>query len=1188
MEKCSIFIETLTTALEAGDLPSVQSVISGVANVKGKQARDSVQCLVNSAIVDFALKNNRPELVSVLRDISPVSVDDLVSRILERYVSTGDKRWFDALDHVSGCVGKKSVRSRITAKIAEFLISAGVVQSEARFISEGLDCLPRISFKKYRSEGIVRSIPLLIPWATAHNDLTRLNRSQGLLTEVTDASKRALCYSDLARAYAAVAINKNDLPLFFDSIRLTAEIPQTLKRREAIRHIISTGMKSGFRRDLLSVPEFLNHFSGLPKEGQNDLIGALIEQFLMVETDKTRISPLLESLCGNYPPATSLVIPGLLSAAERSGDPWYLTLAIQYLKASPKKEDILIRDIIRAGEVVARNVASSKPLLDLILCLEQISPVSNRPGIYLQFLQSLLSLNDYPNAILLFEKVSGPAGNLHVYTLCLQDLIVQGVRHDQKFSRDAALFARVDRSLSSGIISQAISRIVHTLPFSEIITHGESFKQLVACHPRCDSLILEAVTGLVNRGFLDACDSQFLVDLAKSIPDQAISEQALSRIVLTLAEIGVRSGDRDLLQQALGITCLIEGLPIRSAILSSIIDTAASFAAAHGDLDLLLRMRNWSGLLQDQDLAGYAMTNITEGVLKYALVTCDSGALEEAYTLAQDITDPSMRMQLYERIAEAYVRIGCDRIEKPTGEGNILISLDQLLRPFDRGLALLNVGNRKPLDSIKLARMIDILMSSSKKDLNRYYLIPLAQYTLEITNSCERDAMMTRIVAGLGEAIDHPDSSDPYESMAYLLLEHYQKRPGLRVIDLTKRLLDLAQDPFAQLRGFCILADSALRINETVRACQILDETYSAVQYLPAEHQKIQILAGLTVGYSTIDPINAQQCLHDSLAGLPAVGPENDAVARRQIVMAVAGLGEILPLDTAISLVHDIAEKHSRPAEYVRTLILAYPLVQKDKEQCAPFVRTITGAIEKIESPYDQILLLLEIIPISIESCDETIPLYLLKKVEGCSKTLNIPYISDTLHGEVARLLSVLYKKQNNPSYLEKAARQLFQIEDDELRQIRLSQIGYEDSPERSVYLPKIIAFSDKVIKQGCPSGQIPVLERAVRGIPDRSRQALFFCRLSIQFRERGDMKLSKRMLANAINVSGIIRPLSKRAFVRCNLAMKMFAAGYEHPAQEILDSAIDTATTIRESSLRDEVFDELGLAIQIMQGMRE
>jgi hypothetical protein len=74
-------------------------------------------------------------------------------------------------------------------------------------------------------------------------------------------------------------------------------------------------------------------------------------------------------------------------------------------------------------------------------------------------------------------------------------------------------------------------------------------------------------------------------------------------------------------------------------------------------------------------------------------------------------------------------------------------------------------------------------------------------------------------------------------------------------------------------------------------------------------------------------------------------------------------------------------------------------------------------------------------------------------------------------------------------------------------------------------------------------------------------------------------------MLQSAIKESRIIRPLSKRAFVMCDIAMKTYASGSERDAQEILDLAIDAATNIRQSSLRDEVFDELGLAIKLMQG---
>ena len=75
-------------------------------------------------------------------------------------------------------------------------------------------------------------------------------------------------------------------------------------------------------------------------------------------------------------------------------------------------------------------------------------------------------------------------------------------------------------------------------------------------------------------------------------------------------------------------------------------------------------------------------------------------------------------------------------------------------------------------------------------------------------------------------------------------------------------------------------------------------------------------------------------------------------------------------------------------------------------------------------------------------------------------------------------------------------------------------------------------------------------------------------------------------MIQSAIKEARIIRPLSRRSFVMCDIALKIYAAGCERPAQEVLDHAIDAATNIRQSSLRDEVFDELGLAIKMMQGM--
>jgi hypothetical protein len=75
-------------------------------------------------------------------------------------------------------------------------------------------------------------------------------------------------------------------------------------------------------------------------------------------------------------------------------------------------------------------------------------------------------------------------------------------------------------------------------------------------------------------------------------------------------------------------------------------------------------------------------------------------------------------------------------------------------------------------------------------------------------------------------------------------------------------------------------------------------------------------------------------------------------------------------------------------------------------------------------------------------------------------------------------------------------------------------------------------------------------------------------------------------MIHAAIKEARIIRPLSRRSYVMCDIALKIYASGNDDTAHEILDHAIDAATNIRLASVREEVFDELGLAIKIMQGM--
>ena len=81
--------------------------------------------------------------------------------------------------------------------------------------------------------------------------------------------------------------------------------------------------------------------------------------------------------------------------------------------------------------------------------------------------------------------------------------------------------------------------------------------------------------------------------MAEFIKEHRLKEEAIANIALQIAKIGVKIKNRDYLQRAVGLTCDINDQDIRSVALSGIIDEASIFAAQQGDLNLLLRMKEW-------------------------------------------------------------------------------------------------------------------------------------------------------------------------------------------------------------------------------------------------------------------------------------------------------------------------------------------------------------------------------------------------------------------------------------------------------------------------------------------------------------------------------------------------------------------------------------------------------------------
>jgi hypothetical protein len=1178
-------IEKIQQTLPKEDWLLVDPLFNDLQSQQLRRARKTFISEINGIIIETSLKNNKPSMLLALPDIPSNEIDDLFSKVAKQFITTQEKEWLEIIFSLSEKLGKKSNQSRVFAMIARDLIDAGVSESNPRLIDTGMVMLNRISFRKYRSDIMIDIIPLLIVWTITTRDQALLYISLNLIEEIGDISKRAVLHAELAKALATIAILENNRTLFFGSIQSAAEIHQKIRRQRCISVIIEKGAKAIFGKEMVDIPQFMNNFKDISNDAQLEIISALTEQLLEREKDKNQILTILQILCEKKPLVTSTLVIDLLKKAERSGDFWFLSSAMELMHRNPTSGVYPIREMVRAASSVAKVSNNMRVLSDLIPIIDNNCNPMVLSRIYLQFSQIMLSCGDFSSAMDLFGKIRYEQENIVQYSENLTLLLKEGFFQDSLPVINKSILIHLPEDVANSVVYRAAIDLSKETSFEDLIGHIQSIHDLILLHPRQDSLFLECITILGDRGFLNYHDPSILIRLAESISDQHLKERAISNIVIKIAKIGVLSKNRDYLQRAVGLTCEIDGQNTRSATLSSIIDEASILAAQQGDLDLLLRMRIWSSSLLEKDLAAYAMANIIDGIIKYAIDRHSPEALEEAYLIAKEINDPALRTQLFERITECFVKIGCILLGEPQDpiNGRNFLSAQ---KPFERGLEIIKQNIKSPQISLKIAGIIDIIIDYSHSSNNPDYIIPLAMYAVEIENSYERDAMMSRIISSLSDDITHPNSTDPYEIMAYLLQKNEISKSDPVIIKLISHILQLITNSYVRLTGLSNLAESSLQLHDYVHSKQILEEIYLNIPNLPAEYQKVLMLSDLAILFCQIDTKIAADCLSQGIQKLGNVEYDREAVARRQIVFAIVRLNTIAPDPELIGTALRIVEKISEPAEYINSLMAVYSMVRNDKSRCNELLHFMADAADRISSPYERATALLDIVPLALQNYDDDTPLNLLRKAEILTKKINIQYIADKIRNSITQLYSILYQKYNDKKYLTHAISVIKSIDDVDVRLNHLTRLGQSENYEILPQYIKIKSLSEKMMQEGIHTNQIVVLERLIRTVADRGREAIFFCDLAIFFRRNGEDKLSKRMMQSAIKEARIIRPLSRRAFVMCDIALKINAAGCEQMAQEVLDFAIDAATNIRQSSLRDEVFDELGLAIKLMQGM--
>ena len=1175
-------LRKIENAASLNDSPGLQKIINRAILDSVRRDRKDLLREINRVLIETAIKKNNPDIIIGLKGISDDTIVESFSKIIKHYIKTRDETWLQTLLNVTHGLEGKSNQSRMFAILTRMLIETGVSESNPVFIRHGLETLQCITVKKYRSEIMGEIVPPLMSWAIRTTDIELLHRVYSLIEDIGDISKRSVLQDTCAQSVAAVAIAEKKTTLLFDSIRFACTIKPKTRRETCISSIIDKAVNTTLGKISFAIPECIYLFDDFSEETRLEIIDPLLKHLINDEKNHKTLLASLDTISKKLSFSQKTIVTNLLKKAKSDGNIWYLSTAIEIQDRLPNPGTYPIRNVVKAGISIAEHSHTMEAFTLIIPMIEKMGDKTLSSRIFIQLTQVMLSLGRFQDALELYAKIDGGLENLPHFDECSITLFKHSVMNDNVALVSELLKKKSDKKIYFTTISRAITDICKNYSFQEISRHIDSMTALIFLHPHYNQIIFESVSILTNRGFLEETDPTVLIKFTVPISDRSVKERTLSMIVIKLAKLGVKTKNRDHLQRAVGLTCLIEEEQTRSATLTSIIDDATVLAVLDGDLDLLMRMREWSSSLLSPDVEIFAMAKIIDGIITYAIDMRYPTALEEAYRITQDIHDPSMNKGLVERICECFVKIGCLLLK----DNQVFTQPDNIkpaLNPFERGLELLIQHGKSEERSLKMANLIDIILGFLQEYYHPYYLIPLVLYSLEIENTLERHAMVSRIVSNIKMAIDSVDSTDPYEILVNHLeqIDYIHNDPAL--LGLMVRVVSQIKDPFTRLSHLSSLADLYIRLDNHTKAEEVLTTIHSSLEQVGEISQKVLILSDLIYHYSRVSEDSAQKYLREALHLISTIEYDRESMARRLVVIAIARLHEKKPDQSLVELAFEVISRIRDPIEYTEAMIYVYGMVRGDQARRKDIIIKILEKCDTITSPAQKASILLDIVPFLIHDDDYEMAFILLKHVTLVARSIRIPSITDSIRAGISNAYYMVFQKSHNEKTLKTAIECAHEINNEETRIIVLNQIGHESIDRSSHYL-KIKTYIEKISTESYGSGQIDVLERLIRSDSHRGKVVQHFCNAAILLKNYGKNKIAKRMVEAAIDEASIIRPLSRRAYVFCDIALILHSAGCVEEEHTIIDMAVNTATNIRQFHIRDEVFDNLAYAMRYMQ----
>jgi hypothetical protein len=464
------------------------------------------------------------------------------------------------------------------------------------------------------------------------------------------------------------------------------------------------------------------------------------------------------------------------------------------------------------------------------------------------------------------------------------------------------------------------------------------------------------------------------------------------------------------------------------------------------------------------------------------------------------------------------------------------------------------------------------------------FVAPMSLFSLEIDGEYERTAMIQRILTFFTDYTKEFDSADPYEVTAYLLEGIKGGVAAQPVLELMYRLLEHTSDVYARYTGMYRIVSAYSALDNVERAETIIRRLHETIGDLSEPSVRAIMLADLAGLMAGIDHDAARDYLLEAQKILDTTGGEREAFVRKNLVYAARNLSAVNRHEDDVEWAMGQVGKIEDPVEYVDALAAAFDMVSEPAQR-KDILSSMCHTVVNIPSPYVRLSMLFDVAQFAESYGDEEEIDELLNGMEQTTGYIQIPFITAMAQQRMAQMLFSYYRASGKTAARERAAGIVSAIDDDRIRYNLTVQLEQNMPPtwKNTVYA-KILDCRNKIRNGDYTTKDMVALDRAIRAAPDRAKRATYYTELYLISRNAGQQEVADRMLLCALEEARIIRPLSRRAFVLGDIACRIYAERYEDRTREVLDLAVSEALNIRDSAIRDEVYDELDMSMRIIQ----